>query len=137
MPADTLNKAKRNKIRPVMFVLTGRFCFIQHSIGMLCINVLMEVLYVEICNRVSEMRKSYGNLDRRFPWNRKNTKINCICGYEINVSAEKMRSKVCPHCGNNVVYDQSKGEDSVCPVCHEHINTRESFLNVVILLILQ
>lgn len=30
----------------------------------------------------------------------KTRKINCVCGYEINVSAEKMRSKVCPHCGN-------------------------------------
>ena len=30
LPADTLNKTKRNKIRPVnALVLTGRFCFIQ------------------------------------------------------------------------------------------------------------
>ncbi len=61
----------------------------------------------------------------------KTRKINCVCGYEINVSAEKMRSKVCPHCGNNVIYDLSKGEDAVCPVCHEHINTRESLSNIV------
>ena len=61
----------------------------------------------------------------------KTRRINCVCGYEINVSAEKMRSKVCPHCGNNVIYDLSKGEDAVCPVCHEHINTRESLSNIV------
>ena len=61
----------------------------------------------------------------------KTRRINCVCGYEINVSAEKMRSKVCPHCGNNVIYDLSKGEDAVCPVCHEPINTRESLSNIV------
>ena len=53
-------------------------------------------------------------------------KIDCACGYTINVKTDKLSSKVCPSCGNTVVYDQSKGEDAKCPVCHEKINTRES-----------
>lgn len=53
-------------------------------------------------------------------------KIDCTCGYTINVRTDKLSSKVCPSCGNTVVYDQSKGEDAQCPVCHEKINTRES-----------
>ena len=52
-------------------------------------------------------------------------KIDCVCGYVINVKTDKLSSKVCPHCGNTVVFDQSKGEDARCPVCHEKINTRE------------
>ena len=58
-------------------------------------------------------------------------KINCACGYTINVKSDKIASKVCPHCGNMVVYDQSKGENAVCPVCHEKINTRESMAALV------
>lgn len=53
-------------------------------------------------------------------------KIDCTCGYTINVKTDKLSSKVCPSCGNTVVYDQSKGEDATCPVCHERINTRKS-----------
>lgn len=53
-------------------------------------------------------------------------KIDCACGYVINVKTDKLSSKVCPHCGNAVVFDQSKGEEAKCPVCHEKINTRES-----------
>ncbi|MBR6513193.1 MAG: SPFH domain-containing protein [Clostridia bacterium] len=52
--------------------------------------------------------------------------VECACGYKINVKAETLASKVCPHCGNTVVYDQSKGEGAKCPVCHERINTREN-----------
>lgn len=61
----------------------------------------------------------------------KTRKINCTCGYTINVATDKMTSKTCPHCGNNVIYDQSKGESAICPVCHEHINTRESMAALV------
>ena len=50
-------------------------------------------------------------------------KIDCACGYTINVRTEKMSSRTCPHCGNNVVFDQSKGADACCPVCGEAINT--------------
>lgn len=50
-------------------------------------------------------------------------KIDCACGYEINVRTDKLASRVCPHCGNNVVFDQSKGAAAKCPVCGEPINT--------------
>lgn len=53
-------------------------------------------------------------------------KIDCACGYTINVKTDKLSSKLCPHCGNMVVYDQSKGEEAKCPVCHQLINTQES-----------
>ena len=50
-------------------------------------------------------------------------KIDCVCGYTIDVRTDKLSSRVCPHCGNNVVFDQSKGESAKCPVCKEPINT--------------
>ena len=50
-------------------------------------------------------------------------KINCACGYTIDVRTDKMASRRCPHCGNDVVFDQSKGDKAVCPVCGEAINT--------------
>ena len=51
-------------------------------------------------------------------------KIDCACGYVINVRTDKLASRTCPHCGNAVVFDQSKGEKALCPVCHEKINTQ-------------
>ena len=51
-------------------------------------------------------------------------KIDCTCGYIINVKTEKLAARTCPHCGNEVVFDQSKGEKALCPVCHEPINTQ-------------
>ena len=50
-------------------------------------------------------------------------KIDCSCGYTIDVRTDKLASRVCPHCGNNVVFDQSKGAKAKCPVCGEPINT--------------
>ena len=50
-------------------------------------------------------------------------KIDCACGYTINVRTDKLASRQCPHCGNNVVFDQSKGGKAKCPVCGEPINT--------------
>ena len=50
-------------------------------------------------------------------------KIDCTCGYTIDVRTDKLTSRVCPHCGNDVVFDQSKGASAKCPVCHEPINT--------------
>ena len=50
-------------------------------------------------------------------------KIDCSCGYTIDVRTDKLSSRTCPHCGNNVVFDQSKGEKAKCPVCGEPINT--------------
>ena len=50
-------------------------------------------------------------------------KIDCACGYTINVRTDKLTGRECPHCGNMVVFDQSKGEKAKCPVCGEPINT--------------
>lgn len=50
-------------------------------------------------------------------------KIDCSCGYTIDVRTDKLASRRCPHCGNDVVFDQSKGKDAKCPVCGEPINT--------------
>ena len=52
-------------------------------------------------------------------------KIDCACGYTIDVRTDRMASRACPHCGNNVVFDQSKGADARCPVCGEAINTMD------------
>ena len=51
-------------------------------------------------------------------------KIDCVCGYTIDVRTDKLSSRTCPHCGNNVVFDQSRGASAKCPVCGEPINTR-------------
>ena len=51
-------------------------------------------------------------------------KIDCACGYTIDVRTDKLSSRTCPHCGNNVVFDQSRGANAKCPVCGEAINTR-------------
>lgn len=50
-------------------------------------------------------------------------KIDCACGYTINVRTDKLTARKCPHCGNEVVFDQSQGNRAKCPVCHEPINT--------------
>ena len=50
-------------------------------------------------------------------------KINCSCGYTINVRTDKLISRHCEHCGNDVVFDQRQGANAKCPVCGEPINT--------------
>lgn len=50
-------------------------------------------------------------------------KIDCACGYTIDIRTDKLTSRECPHCGNMVVFDQSKGKNAKCPVCNEPINT--------------
>ncbi len=45
-------------------------------------------------------------------------KIPCSCGYTINVKADSLASRECPHCGNTYVFDQAKDKGAVCPVCH-------------------
>jgi len=52
-----------------------------------------------------------------------NKKIDCSCGYTIDVKTDKLASRECPHCGNVVVFDQSKGDKALCPVCNNSINT--------------
>ena len=71
------------------------------------------VIECPICGKFAEARSGF--------FARK--KIDCACGYTINVRTDKLTSRECPHCGNNVVFDQSKGEKAKCPVCHEPINT--------------
>lgn len=51
-------------------------------------------------------------------------KIDCACGYVIDVRTDKLTGRECPHCGNMVVFDQTKGTDAKCPVCHSPINTQ-------------
>ena len=58
-------------------------------------------------------------------------KIDCACGYTINVRTDKLAGRECPHCGNMVVFDQSRGEKALCPVCHEQINTLAEQSNTV------
>lgn len=58
-------------------------------------------------------------------------KVQCSCGYEIDVQADKLTSRVCNHCGNNVVFDQSKGNNAKCPVCGERVNTQEQQSQIV------
>ena len=58
-------------------------------------------------------------------------KIDCACGYTIDVRTEKLATRKCPKCGNTVIYDQSKGEKALCPVCHEPINTTALQLKTV------
>ena len=50
-------------------------------------------------------------------------KIDCSCGYTIDVRTDKLTTRNCPHCGNTVLFDQSKAENAKCPVCGEKINT--------------
>ena len=50
-------------------------------------------------------------------------KIECSCGYIIDVRTEKMATRECPHCGNTVVFDQTLGDKAQCPVCHGAINS--------------
>lgn len=50
-------------------------------------------------------------------------RIDCSCGYIINVRADKLASRECPQCGNMVAYDQSQGDKAACPVCKNPINT--------------
>ena len=50
-------------------------------------------------------------------------KIDCACGYTIDVRTDRIAARECPHCGNTVVFDQAKGENAKCPVCRQPINT--------------
>ena len=53
-------------------------------------------------------------------------KIDCACGYTIDVRTDKLVGRECPHCGNMVVYDQSNTKKQKCPVCGEQINTADA-----------
>lgn len=49
--------------------------------------------------------------------------VKCSCGFPIDVNAEKMTTKKCPHCGNEVAYERKKSDSAKCPVCHAKINS--------------
>ena len=53
-------------------------------------------------------------------------KIDCACGYTIDVRTDKLVGRECPHCGNMVVFDQSNTKKQKCPVCGEQINTADA-----------
>lgn len=71
------------------------------------------VIECSLCGKYAEARTSF--------FARK--KIDCTCGYTINIRTDKLAGRECPHCGNMVVFDQTKGEKALCPVCHGSINT--------------
>lgn len=50
-------------------------------------------------------------------------KIDCSCGYTIDVRTDKLISRECPHCKNTIIFDQTKGSNAICPVCRKPINT--------------
>lgn len=60
-------------------------------------------------------------------------KIECSCGYTIDVKTDKMASRVCPSCEKNIVYDQSKVDGQVlnCPFCSEKIDLKDKSKPVV------
>ena len=64
------------------------------------------------CGRFAEARTGFFARKR----------IDCACGFVINVRTDKLTSRKCAHCGNDVVFDQSRGDKARCPVCHELIN---------------
>lgn len=49
-------------------------------------------------------------------------KIDCDCGYTIDVRTDRLSTRLCPHCGNLFVYDAADGDKVRCPVCHEKIS---------------
>ncbi len=75
----------------------------------------MAKFVIECPNCRSYVRVSNGIFSKKH--------ITCRCGQEIDIQANRMMSRVCPHCGNNVVFDAAKGAKAKCPVCKELINT--------------
>lgn len=53
-------------------------------------------------------------------------KIDCACGYTIDVRTDRLIGRECAHCGNMVVFDQSNTKKQKCPVCGEQINTADA-----------
>ena len=76
------------------------------------------------CGKYAEARKGFFGLFGT-------RKLNCTCGYTIDVKTDRLSSRVCRHCGNTVVFDQKKGDKALCPVCHEPINTLDDITKVV------
>lgn len=53
-------------------------------------------------------------------------KIDCDCGYTIDVKTDRLSTRVCPHCGNLFVYDAADGSKVRCPVCREKVMATDS-----------
>lgn len=58
-------------------------------------------------------------------------KIECRCGYVIDVKKDKVTIKTCENCGNSILYDQSKGDKALCPVCHKPLMSPGEMNNYV------
>ena len=62
-----------------------------------------------------------GALNRASTFVLSRNEISCgNCKASINVRANRMTSRKCPHCGNIFIYDQAKGKN-VCPACHKKV----------------
>lgn len=46
-------------------------------------------------------------------------KIKCECGNVINVKANLVKTRECPHCGNLIVFNRIKTDNPICPVCKQ------------------
>lgn len=59
-------------------------------------------------------------------------KIDCSCGYTIDVRTDRLSTRVCPHCGNTFVYDAAQGGKKIrCPVCRENLMPTQSDTKLV------
>lgn len=59
-------------------------------------------------------------------------KIDCDCGYTIDVRTDRLSTRVCPHCGNTFVYDAAQGGKKIrCPVCRENLMPAQSDTKLV------
>lgn len=67
------------------------------------------------CKRINEASVSFFSKRR----------IQCACGYIIDVRDARKVTKECPTCGNLIVYDKAKNPDPICPVCHEHLVNKD------------
>ena len=79
------------------------------------------IIECPVCHRYAEA--STGFFSRK--------KIDCSCGYTIDVKTDRMSSRICPSCGNTVVYDQAAGRNAKCPVCHAQLVTDESLNSLI------
>lgn len=79
------------------------------------------IIECPVCHRYAEAKTGF--------FARK--KIDCTCGYTIDVKTDRMTTRVCSSCGNTVMYDQAQGKNAKCPVCHAQLVTDESLNSLV------
>ena len=79
------------------------------------------IIECPVCHRYAEAKTGF--LARK--------KIDCTCGYTIDVKTDRMTTRVCSSCGNTVMYDQAQGKNARCPVCHAQLVTDESLNSLV------